>query len=130
MDAIPLDQVSKIANAGGISARVILDAFDRWLSHRVAEARGAGMDLAFHDREFDIAPGRDPALVGWSHVLLAPGAKPPPGQDWTVYRLQNQGLTHSAGVGVLNQDALRTALEALGYGAYLGDPPASAASGA
>lgn len=129
MSGIALDQVSKIANAEGISAKAVLDAFDRWLSHRIAEARAAGMDLAFHDRELDIAPGRDPALVGWSHLLLEPGTSPPPGPDWTLYRLQDQGRTQGPGIGVLNQDGLRAALEALGYGTHLADRPPSTATG-
>lgn len=111
--------MSKIANAGALSARQILDAFDVWLSERVAEARAAGMDLAFHDREFDIAPGREPPLVGWSHMLLAPCGCPPKGPDWTVYRLQDQGSAANRARGGLDQDGLRLALEALGYGAYL-----------
>lgn len=121
----PLSQVSKIANAGALSAREILDAFDVWLSERVAEARAAGMDLAFHDSEFDIAPGREPALVGWSHMLLAPGACPPKGPDWTVYRLQDQGSAANSAGTSLDQDGLRRALEALGYGAYLSSAQAS-----
>lgn len=114
-----MDQISKIANAGALSARDILDAFDVWLSERVAEARAAGTDLAFHDSEFDISPGREPPLVGWRHMLLAPGACPPPGPDWTVYRLQDQGSATSSAKGSVDQDGLRLALEALGYGAYL-----------
>ena len=114
-----MEQISKVANAGALSARQILDAFDVWLSGRVAEARAAGMDLAFHDREFDIAPGREPALVGWTHMLLAPGACPPEGPDWTVYRLQDQDSAANSAGGALDQDGLRLALEALGYGAYL-----------
>ncbi|WP_340645293.1 hypothetical protein [Phenylobacterium sp.] len=114
-----MEQISKIANAGALSARDILDAFDIWLSERVADARAAGMDLAFHDSDFDIAPGREPALVGWRHMLLAPGACPPQGPDWTVYRLQDQGSAAKSGAGGLDQDGLRKALEALGYGAYL-----------
>ena len=115
----PLSQVSKIANAGALSARDLLDAFDVWLSERVAQARAAGMDLAFHDSDFDIAPSREPALVGWSHMLLAPGACPPKGPDWTIYRLQDQGSAANSASGSLDQDGLRRALEALGYGAYL-----------
>ena len=114
-----MDQVSKIANPGALSARTILDAFDAWLSERVAEARVAGKDLAFHDSDFDIAPGRAPALVGWRHMLLAPGAFPPKGPDWTVYRLQDQGSAAHPKGGSLDQEGLRKALEALGYGAYL-----------
>lgn len=115
----PLSQVSKIANAEALSARDILDAFDVWLSARVAQARAVGMDLAFHDRDFDIAPGREPALVGWSHLLLAPGACPPEGYDWTIYRLQEQGAVANSNGGALDQEGLREALEALGYGACL-----------
>ncbi|MBR7620026.1 hypothetical protein JKL49_11565 [Phenylobacterium sp. 20VBR1] len=114
-----MEQISKIANAGALSARDILDAFDVWLSDRVGEARAAGMDLAFHDSDFDISPGREPALVGWKHMLLAPGACPPKGADWTVYRLQDQGSAANTAKGSLDQDGLRKALEALGYGAYL-----------
>jgi hypothetical protein len=117
--AIALEQISKVANVEGLSARDILDAFDIWLSERVGEARAAGMDLAFHDSEFDIAPGREPPLVGWRHMLLAPGACPPAGPDWTVYRLQDQGSAANSAKGSLDHDGLRLALEALGYGAYL-----------
>ena len=118
-----MDQVTEIANAGDIAPQVILEAFDRWLTLRMAEARAQGLDLAFHDRAFDISPTRDPPLVGWSHLMLAPGGHPPPGQDWTVYRLQADGLTQSAGIGVADLGALRDALVALGYGSDLVEPP-------
>nr|QQZ48942.1 hypothetical protein JKL49_16845 [Phenylobacterium glaciei] len=47
------------------------------------------------------------------------GACPPKGADWTVYRLQDQGSAANTAKGSLDQDGLRKALEALGYGAYL-----------
>ena len=115
-----LNPISKVANAEDISARVMLDSFDRWLSARVTEARAEGKDLAFRDDELGVDPSRDPPLVGWIHVLLEAGAAPPAGPDWTVYRFKPRGWSAKApGTAALDQEALRLALEALGYGAYL-----------
>lgn len=61
----------------GSGALGLIAAFDGWLTARLDEARAAGKDLAFFDRE-----------PGWSHLLLDPGKEPPVGRAWTVYRLQ------------------------------------------
>lgn len=79
-----------VANPEGLSATSVLIAFGEWLDQRLAEAMRLDMDLAFRDRPFDIEPGRTPALVGWEHRYLAPGASAPRGKMWTVYRLQDQ----------------------------------------
>jgi hypothetical protein len=39
-------------------------------------------------------PAADGRFVGWSHILLEPGCTPPPGESWTVYRLQSQPFPH------------------------------------
>ena len=79
-----------VANPEGLSATSVLVAFGEWLDLRLAEAMRLDMDLAFRDRPFDIEPDRTPALVGWEHRYLAPGAAAPRGKMWTVYRLQDQ----------------------------------------
>ena len=63
----------------------LIDSFDLWLSARLAEAYGAGKDLAFFDTELTVLGGG--LLDGWTHVLLEPGHHPPLGETWTVYRL-------------------------------------------
>ena len=84
----------RVANPEGLSAAVVLASFAQWLDARLVEAMDLNMDLAFRDRPFDILPGRVPALVGWEHLLLAPGAKAPRGRAWTVYRLQDSRVVH------------------------------------
>jgi hypothetical protein len=79
-----------VANPEGLSAGSVLAAFGEWLDQRLAEAMRLDMDLAFRDRPFDVEIGRKPALVGWEHRYLAPGAEAPKGKMWTVYRLQDQ----------------------------------------
>ena len=79
-----------VANPEGLSAASVLLAFGEWLDQRLAEAMRLDMDLAFRDRPFDIEIGRTPALVGWEHRYLQPGAPAPRGKIWTVYRLQDQ----------------------------------------
>ena len=79
-----------VANPEGLSATTVLLAFGEWLDQRLAEAMRLDMDLAFRDCPFDIEIGRTPALVGWEHRYLAPGAVAPKGKLWTVYRLQDQ----------------------------------------
>ncbi len=79
-----------VANPEGLSATVVLAAFGDWLDQRLAEAMRLDMDLAFRDRPFDVKIGRTPALVGWEHRYLQPGAPAPHGKMWTVYRLQDQ----------------------------------------
>jgi hypothetical protein len=79
-----------VANPEGLSAAAVLLAFGEWLDQRIGEAMRLDMDLAFRDRPFDIEIGRSPALVGWEHRYLAPGAPAPRGKLWTVYRLQDQ----------------------------------------
>uniref|UniRef100_B0SWN4 Uncharacterized protein n=1 Tax=Caulobacter sp. (strain K31) TaxID=366602 RepID=B0SWN4_CAUSK len=79
-----------VANPEGLSAASVLAAFGEWLDRRLAEAMRLDMDLAFRDRPFDIEIDRTPALVGWEHRYLQPGAPAPRGKMWTVYRLQDQ----------------------------------------
>jgi hypothetical protein len=79
-----------VANPEGLSAGSVLAAFGEWLDQRLAEAMRLDMDLAFRDRPFDVEIGRKPALIGWEHRYLAPGAEAPKGKMWTVYRLQDQ----------------------------------------
>ena len=79
-----------VANPEGLSAVSVLLAFGAWLDQRLAEAMRLDMDLAFRDCPFDIEIGRTPALVGWEHRYLTPGAVAPKGKLWTVYRLQDQ----------------------------------------
>jgi hypothetical protein len=79
-----------VANPEGLSATSVLLAFGEWLDQRLAEAMRLDMDLAFRDCPFDVEIGRTPALVGWEHRYLAPGATAPKGRLWTVYRLQDQ----------------------------------------
>ena len=79
-----------VANAEDLSAALVLMAFGEWLDQRLAEAARLDMDLAFRDRPFDVEIGRSPALVGWEHRYLQPGAPAPRGKMWTIYRLQDQ----------------------------------------
>lgn len=79
-----------IANPEGLSADVVLEAFAEWVNTRIGEAIRIEMDLAFRDRPFDVEVGRSPALVGWEHKFIQPGAAPPKGKMWTIYRLHDQ----------------------------------------
>jgi hypothetical protein len=65
-----------VANPEGLSAESVLAAFGQWLDQRLADAMRLDMDLAFRDRPFDVEIGRTPALVGWEHRYLQPGARP------------------------------------------------------
>lgn len=114
-----------VANPEGLSATAVLMAFGEWLDQRLAEAMRLDMDLAFRDRPFDIEVDRTPALVGWEHRYLAPGAPPPRGKMWTVYRLQDQtgrpvSLPRSADDYA---DTMTPLLGELGYlGVFDGEP--------
>lgn len=66
-----------VANPEGLSASVVLEAFADWVNARIGEAMRIEMDLAFRDRPFDIEVGREPALVGWEHKFIQPGAAAP-----------------------------------------------------
>ena len=90
MSSGPASRNHIVANPEGLSAASVLLAFGAWLDQRLAEAMRLDMDLAFRDRPFDIEIGRTPALVGWEHRYLQPGAPAPRGKMWTVYRLQDQ----------------------------------------
>ncbi len=79
-----------VANPEGLSADVVLEAFAEWVNARIGEAMRIEMDLAFRDRPFDVELGRTPALVGWEHKFIQPGAPGPRGKMWTVYRLHDQ----------------------------------------
>jgi hypothetical protein len=90
MSSASLSRNHIVANPEGLSAGCVLSAFGEWLDQRLTEAMRLDMDLAFRDRPFDVEIGRTPALVGWEHRYLAPGAVAPAGKLWTVYRLQDQ----------------------------------------
>ncbi len=79
-----------VANPEGLSSHVVLEAFAEWVNTRIGEALRIEMDLAFRDRPFDVEVGRSPALVGWEHKFIQPGAPAPRGKMWTVYRLHDQ----------------------------------------
>jgi len=79
-----------VANPEGLSAQVVLESFGQWVNDRIGEAMRIEMDLAFRDRPFDVEIGRSPALVGWEHKFIQPGAAGPKGKMWTVYRLHDQ----------------------------------------
>ena len=64
-----------------------LTAFDRWLSLHICAAVKAGKDLAFRDRRLNCALKLDDDAAAWDYLMLDPGAAPPPGHVWTVYRL-------------------------------------------
>jgi hypothetical protein len=76
---------SGLDDRNGSNGLELIECFDAWLSERLAEARGAGKDLAFFDSELRRTP--DGRLTGWTHLLLDPGSNPPLGESWTVYRL-------------------------------------------
>jgi hypothetical protein len=61
-----------------------LDAFDGWLTSRIDEAHAACKDLAFRDSTPEIRLGAN----AWEYSLLEPGARPPAGEGWSIYRLQ------------------------------------------
>jgi hypothetical protein len=77
--------VGTLADRNAQDAFDLIDSFDLWLSARLAEAYGAGKDLAFFDTELTAVGGG--LMNGWAHVLLDPGCHPPLGETWTVYRL-------------------------------------------
>jgi len=108
-----------VANPEGLSATAVLQAFGEWLDQRLAEAMRLDMDLAFRDRPFDVEIGRAPALVGWEHRYLAPGAAAPRGKLWTVYRLQDQ-TGRPARLPVYAEDYADTLTPLLGELGYLG----------
>ncbi|MBW8891787.1 MAG: hypothetical protein JF617_06380 [Burkholderiales bacterium] len=108
-----------VANPEGLSAASVLAAFGAWLDQRLAEAMRLDMDLAFRDRPFDVEIGRTPALVGWEHRYLQPGAPAPKGKMWTVYRLQDQ-TGRPAALPVHAEDYADTLTPLLGELGYLG----------
>ena len=125
MSSGPASRNHIVANPEGLSAASVLLAFGEWLDQRLAEAMRLDMDLAFRDRPFDIEIGRKPALVGWEHRFLSPGAPAPKGKLWTVYRLQDQsGRPATLPVHADDYaDAITPLLGALGYlGVFDGEP--------
>jgi hypothetical protein len=111
-----------VANPEGLSADIVLEAFAEWVNTRIGEAMRVEMDLAFRDRPFDIEVGRSPALIGWEHRFIQPGAPAPKGKMWTVYRLHDQTgrpahLPHS---GDLAGDMVADLTPLLGELGYLG----------
>lgn len=119
MSSGPASRNHIVANPEGLSAGSVLAAFGAWLDQRLAEAMRLDMDLAFRDRPFDIEIGREPALVGWEHRYLQPGAPPPKGKMWTVYRLQDQN-GRPAALPVHADDYADTLTPLLGELGYLG----------
>lgn len=121
-----------VANVEGLSAESVLASFAQWIDGRLSEAMLAAKDLAFRDRPFDIVPGRTPALVGWEHMLLEPGAAAPRGRAWTVYRLQAQprpGQANVATMDALPRDELADLLDTVGIiGVFDGTPARASAS--
>lgn len=118
-----------VANPEGLSAGAVLAAFGEWLDQRLSEAMRLDMDLAFRDRPFDVEIGRSPALVGWEHRYLQPGAPAPRGKMWTVYRLQDPSgrpaplLQHAPKPFDDYADAMTPLLGDLGYlGVFDGEP--------
>jgi hypothetical protein len=110
-----------VANPEGLSAASVLEAFATWLDQRLAEATRLEMDLAFRDRPFDVEIGRVPALVGWEHRYLAPGAAAPKGRMWTVYRLHDQtGRPSELATARAQADKLEDLTALLGELGYLG----------
>jgi hypothetical protein len=61
-----------------------LDAFDGWLTSRIAEAHAVRKDLAFRDLAPEVRLGAN----AWEYSLLEPGDRSPAGEGWSVYRLQ------------------------------------------
>ena len=113
-----------VANPEGLSADIVLEAFAEWVNTRIGEAMRIEMDLAFRDRPFDVEVGRQPALIGWEHKFIQPGAPAPKGKMWTVYRLHAQDgrPTHLPHSGDLVED-LTPLLGELGYlGVFDGQP--------
>ncbi len=64
-----------------------LTAFDQWLSNHIHAAVKAGKDFAFRDRGLNCALRLDDDGAAWDYIFLDPGAAPPPGHAWSVYRL-------------------------------------------
>ncbi len=85
-------KASGLDDRNKLSGLDLIEAFDAWLTVRLEEAHKAGKDLAFFDT--NLRPADGGRFVGWSHILLEPGCTPPPGQDWTIYRLQTQPIAH------------------------------------
>ena len=70
-----------------------LTAFDQWLSQHICAANKAGKDLAFRDRRLNCSLKLDDDGAAWDYIFLEPGAAPPPGRDWSVYRLHGVEVT-------------------------------------
>jgi hypothetical protein len=70
-----------------VAAAELIASYSAWLDDRTTQARRRGCDLAFFDSP--LRKTGDPTMpyVGWTHVFLERGAKPPLGETWTVYRL-------------------------------------------
>ena len=64
-----------------------LNAFDTWLSQHIYAAMKSGKDLAFKERRVNCALKLDDDGAAWDYLLLDPGAAPPAGHAWSVYRL-------------------------------------------
>ena len=70
-----------------VTAQEYLAAFDTWLSQHIHAAMKSGKDLAFKERRMNFVLKLDDDGSAWDYVLLEPGARPPPGHAWSVYRL-------------------------------------------
>lgn len=68
-------------------AAQLIASYSAWLDDRTAQARRRGCDLAFFDSPLRRTGDPTMPYVGWTHVFLKRGAKPPLGEAWTVYRL-------------------------------------------
>jgi hypothetical protein len=79
-----------------VTAEDYIDAFDHWSSLHIHAAIKAGKDLAFRDRSAHFSLELDDDGAAWEYLLLEPGACPPPGHAWTVYRLHNTGAARPA----------------------------------
>jgi len=123
-----------VANPEGLSAACVLASFAEWMDLRLAEAMRLDMDLAFRDRPFDVEIDRTPALVGWEHCYLQPGAPAPRGRAWTVYRLQDQAAVgapdRKAATGQAeHRQEMVPLLDTLGYLGIFDGTPAEFAVG-
>ncbi len=70
-----------------LNAQDYLTAFDGWLTDHIHAAVKSGKDFAFKDRRLNYAFKLDDDGAAWDYVLIEPGAMPPPGHSWTIYRL-------------------------------------------
>lgn len=70
-----------------VDAAELIASYSSWLDDRTRQARRRGCDLAFFDSPLRRTADPTMPLVGWTHVFLERGAKPPLGESWTVYRL-------------------------------------------